>query len=1091
MSLSKYEILNNFSFKRYTSDAIIQRGTMYFKQNRVQSMDWQTDDIATCEVNGDSGDYLVSIYFEMQSEQVFFECDCPYAEKYLCKHMVAAMLEMQHEFQEEQEIALYPQSSDALGKPPTHLETKRWQRELDNILALKPVPQTSKTSAHFVVVFIFSYRNHSGYSYYTYDAYRISEKMWAPLQDVIHESPTVIHSLLESDTSWFYQKDIVGPNFNAAGCINLNQEAVSLVKLLKNLYRYTGTFETIISYLPVISSLGIPCFLYNEPMQQISRLQIHPDPVNLHINMAIKGENLVLAAEISNIKTADDESKIDVLSRDPAWIRSGNHILQLAQVNDTYLIQKFPLVIANDHIPVFLQTFYLNIAQSFPITGDLAEWQDVHADPTPRLYLFDDTHGKLFASLRFAYGEYIFEAQKSNQPYMIYHEPDSWALKRIHRQPEVENRVYQTLCEPTYQLKKATTEHPYGTLELRSRAHPFDFLLHTVPQLTATGFEIYGEEQLKLGKINRNTPTMRISITSGIDWFDLQTMVVYGDQEVPLPEIRKAAKKGLKFVKLADGSVGEIPESWLEKYKRFWNLANETADGYRVQNFHVSLIDTLLDENQDIEIPLDLAQKREQLSAFTHIEPKEIPQGFIGELRPYQKHGYDWLHFLHEYHFGGILADDMGLGKTIQGLAFLQSLYEARPDLPASLLVVPKSLIVNWQRESENFTPGLRFLEYIGNLRNKDTSIFNQYNIILTTYGTMLRDVALLKTYKFHYIILDESQAIKNPLTKNAKAARLLAAEHRLAMTGTPVENNTFELWSQFAFLNPGLLGNMESFKRDFANPIESGSDEQAVAMLRRLVYPFILRRTKEQVAPELPPRTERVIYTDMEPEQKKLYQQTRERYRKELLGLLDEKGMDDVRFKILEALLRLRQISIHPLLVEKNYTGDAAKFERLFEILETLQVENHKALIFSQFVEVLNLVKQKLDEQHVPYVYLDGATTKRQEQVDIFQNDPKIPFFLISLKAGGVGLNLTAAEYVIHLDPWWNPAVEMQASDRAHRIGQENPVFIYKLITRNTVEEKVLLLQEKKRALVNQLITTESSFFKSLRPEDVSELFA
>ena len=460
-------------------------------------------------------------------------------------------------------------------------------------------------------------------------------------------------------------------------------------------------------------------------------------------------------------------------------------------------------------------------------------------------------------------------------------------------------------------------------------------------------------------------------------------------------------------------------------------------------------------------------------------------------MRPYQKHGYDWLHFLNEYKFGGILADDMGLGKTVQVLAYLQSQQEqAQVKNEASLLVVPKSLITNWQRESEKFTPTLKFLEYMGNFRNKDTAIFNEYDVVLTTYGTMLRDIEILRGYHFHHVILDESQAIKNPLAKSAKAARLLHAEHRIVMTGTPVENNTFELWSQFAFLNPGLLGNMDYFKHAFANPIESGGDEKAMTMLKSLVYPFILRRTKEQVAPELPPRTERIVYTDMDTAQKKLYTQTREKYRAELLGLIESEGMNDARFKILEGLLRLRQIAIHPALVDKNYKGEAPKFEILLETLETLQAENHKALIFSQFVETLKLVKKELDARKIKYIYLDGQTQNRQSKVDEFQTNDAVSFFLISLKAGGVGLNLTAAEYVIHLDPWWNPAVEMQASDRAHRIGQTKPVFIYKIIARDTVEEKILQLQEKKRALVKSIISNEASFFKSLTKDDVKALF-
>jgi non-specific serine/threonine protein kinase len=379
----------------------------------------------------------------------------------------------------------------------------------------------------------------------------------------------------------------------------------------------------------------------------------------------------------------------------------------------------------------------------------------------------------------------------------------------------------------------------------------------------------------------------------------------------------------------------------------------------------------------------------------------------------------------------------------------------------------------------------------MGNFRDKDTSKFGDYDIILTTYGTMLRDIEILRQYRFSYVILDESQAIKNPLAQSAKAARLLDAEHRLCMTGTPVENNTFELWSQFAFINPGLLGSMEYFKREFASPIESKQDEKTANLLKRMIYPFILRRTKEQVAPELPPRTERIIFTDLEPAQRKIYNNTRDYYRAQLLGMIDEGGMDNARMKILEGLLRLRQICIHPALVEPTYNKVAAKFEILMETLETLKAEGHKALVFSQFVQTLKLLEAEMKKLGLSYTYLDGKTKNRQERVDTFQNDPSISFFLISLKAGGVGLNLTAADYVLHLDPWWNPAVEMQAADRTHRIGQDKPVFIYKFIARETVEEKILELQTRKKELVEQLISAEGSFFKSLTKDDVKVLFS
>jgi non-specific serine/threonine protein kinase len=660
-------------------------------------------------------------------------------------------------------------------------------------------------------------------------------------------------------------------------------------------------------------------------------------------------------------------------------------------------------------------------------------------------------------------------------------------LIRIHRCPEQELETYDRIKGKTFGLKRGNR---YGEFLLRANTHPYDFLTKSIPALTEAGFEIYGDKDT-LGKLNKNTPSISLNITSGIDWFDLDVKIQYGDQEVKLKEVRQALKRGENFIKLADGSLGQIPDEWLDRYKHLFNMTKETEEGFRVRDYQLTLLDELLEDADSANIAAEFEEKRERLRNMQGIAKQPIPKAFTGELRPYQKAGLDWLHFLREYGFGGILADDMGLGKTIQMLAYLQSQRDQAEVTSAALLVVPKSLLTNWQRESANFTPNLRILEYIGNEREKDVSIFDEYDIIITTYGTMLRDIEILREYRFDTVILDESQAIKNPLAKTAKAARLLNGARRLAMTGTPVENNSFELWSQFAFLNPGLLGNLDYFKRDFAKAIESRDGEAEANLLKRMVYPFILRRTKEQVAPELPPRTERVIYTDFEPAQRKLYDATREKYRAQLLGVLDTGGMNDARMKILEGLLRLRQICIHPALVEPTYTKGVAKFEILMETLETLRAEGHKALIFSQFVQTLKLLEKEMKPAKMKYTYLDGKTRKRQERVDEFQNDPNISFFLISLKAGGVGLNLTAADYVIHLDPWWNPAVEMQATDRAHRIGQDKPVFVYKFIARDTVEEKILLLQERKKALVEQLISSESSFFKSLTRDDVDVLFS
>ena len=977
-----------------------------------------------------------------------------------------------------------------------------WQNKLNETLAQVPQRSSSGNAQRYIaLVLLTRYQfGYSGYgtpywaSYsYSLEPFMIRQNEWNALGGSQLRSVQEINEFLDTNRKWLRNGEKVRYQLSPAGCINLTPDAVAMLNFINGIGSVYSISNGMSMYLSMISRLDIPIFLGSLQSEKLERrLQILPDSVKIEIDIQAGSSKLVLQAGFQKEdKFIRASQKVETITKSPAWVLMDDHVVQVRNTEALEILSSFPIEIPMQQADVFRERYFAQIASLLPIRSELIHWQDIRVEPIPRLYLHDDKGNILRADLRFGYGEQELAATKSEQENTIQAVPDSWDLVRVHRQHEREQYFYQLLTDPIYRLKRAGSALPFGTFELRARAHPFDFLMYSVPELAKAGFEIYGEEKLKTGRINRATPTLRVHITSGIDWFDLKTVVEFGDQQISLHDLRKAMKRGERYLKLADGSIGQIPEEWLSKYKHLWDLAEETEEGFRLNDVHLPLIDSLLEDDASIRTPPDLAQRRQHLRDFERITPQPLPSGFTGELRPYQKHGFDWLHFLHEYKFGGILADDMGLGKTIQVLAYLQSQREQAQDRNAALLVVPKSLIANWQRESEKFTPGLRFLEYMGNFRSKDTSIFNEYDIVLTTYGTMLRDVEILRGYRFSHIILDESQAIKNPLAKSAKAARLLNGEHRLVMTGTPVENNTFELWSQFAFLNPGLLGNMDYFKREFANPIESGGDEQAAALLRKLIYPFILRRTKEQVAPELPPRTERIVYTDMEPAQKKVYKQTRDHYRAELLGLIESEGMDDARLKILEGLLRLRQICIHPALVDKQYKGEAPKFELLLETLETLQAENHKALIFSQFVETLKLVKAELDEREIKYIYLDGQTSNRQARVDLFQNDPSFPFFLISLKAGGVGLNLTAADYVIHLDPWWNPAVEMQASDRAHRIGQDKPVFVYKIIARDTVEEKILQLQEKKRALVKSIIATEASFFKSLTKDDVKALFS
>ncbi|MEQ9230459.1 MAG: DEAD/DEAH box helicase, partial [Cyclobacteriaceae bacterium] len=483
-----------------------------------------------------------------------------------------------------------------------------------------------------------------------------------------------------------------------------------------------------------------------------------------------------------------------------------------------------------------------------------------------------------------------------------------------------------------------------------------------------------------------------------------------------------------------------------------------------------------------------MSRKLERLATFEQIHEYDDPAGFRGELRSYQKAGFNWMKFLDEYAFGGCLADDMGLGKTVQTLALLQSEKENNPGT-TSLLVMPTSLVYNWEMEARKFTPQLRILNYTGTNRNKNVEIFGKYDLVLTSYGIARIDTELLKEFYFNYIILDESQAIKNPDSRIASAIRKLKSRRKLILTGTPIENSTMDLWSQMSFVNPGLLGDRKFFQKEFQIPIEKKQDVQKTERLNKLVKPFLLRREKSQVAKDLPEKVENIKYCEMSPSQREFYESEKSAFKNKIFDVIEAEGVRKSHMILLQGLTRLRQIANHPLLVDDMYAGDSGKFEDITYMIQNALGKKHKLLIFSQFVKHLNLVRNFLNQEKIPFAYLDGSTKDRQAEVEKFQTENQINTFLISLKAGGLGLNLTSADYVFILDPWWNPAAEAQAVDRAHRIGQTQKVFSYKFIARDTVEEKILKLQQSKLKLAGDIVTIEEKFMKELSQDDIKDL--
>ena len=580
-----------------------------------------------------------------------------------------------------------------------------------------------------------------------------------------------------------------------------------------------------------------------------------------------------------------------------------------------------------------------------------------------------------------------------------------------------------------------------------------------------------------------------ISFQETRDWFDIYATVRFGTFEIPFIKLRNLILARKKEFVLPNGEVAVIPETWLTKYSELFAFAEYDPDSQQLllRKHHIALVQEFAEDSLATVV---MNRKLEKLLDFSEIEEQALPLGFVGTLRPYQKAGYDWINFLGTYRFGGCLADDMGLGKTVTTLAMLQYQKEKGTERP-SLLVMPTSLLYNWELEAKKFTPQLRVLVYTGTNRDKNFRYFDNYDLILTSYGIVRIDVDLLKLYRFDYLILDESQAIKNPSSHITKAVMELDANHRLILTGTPLENTTMDLWTQMTFANPGLLGSQSYFRSHFQVPIEKHNDEQRMRKLYALIKPFMLRRHKSQVALDLPPKVESVHYCEMAEEQEQRYEETKSYYRNFILEHIEEKGISKSQIVVLQGLTKLRQLANHPRMIDESYEGESGKLEEIQSKLEELMSENHKVLIFSQFIRHLAILRRYLDEKGIRYAYLDGSTTDRQAQVELFQQDETIKIFLISLKAGGLGLNLTAADYVFILDPWWNPAIEAQAIDRAHRIGQQKTVFTYKFITKNSVEEKILDLQRSKQKLFNNLITTEESFVKSLTKEDILELLA
>jgi len=1088
------------------------RGYTYFINNSVKNLKFSSKS-ATAIVKGNLN-YKVQIDFNDKKFPVSCTCTCPYNQTAICKHIVATLYRLNEvNFFNSPDIR-YVQESEAdneIYDEEDYFPDEEQDRIINGMQLIKKEKKESyiktknelieeikkkKEAAKFSIfkenVKRLLINESSIISRQNYRiAYAIEAKRYRTILYLVRQK-------INKDGDVSTREILYSTNLNNFEEVSLQEKLIidyisryygecsidlkitdDYFKPDKEHVKQTNLFSDIFSFLT-----GKTVYLCEGYRQLSKEIFIHNETGSAGLIIDETEEDILLKFRFwFKGKIIDPKIEIIPILDSPFWVLAGENIFRVS--NLTYSqFHNFTIGAKFFSFPkVYLEYFEENLlpqlVKSVPVNSDKYKLEEISSLPQKRIYLEeDDSHLKVI--FKFAYNEYEINFNSNEVESSFY---KAGKIVRILRDSTIENRARQEIKE----LHLKEVEDGVFT----PRKDPVDFLFGAIPVLKEMGYEIFGESGLSKYKVNTSKPSISFVVNSGIDWFDVTTDIRFNGAAVPFEALLSAIRHKREYIKLDDGSLGILPQQWIDKFKRAFAFADSSNDQLRFSKFQVNALDGLIKEAEEVETDNKYKENLEQLNSFEKIQRKRIPTDFNAVLRPYQKSGFDWLYFLKDFGFGGILADDMGLGKTIQVLALLFNERRNRKKSP-DLVIAPTSVVFNWLNEAEKFASALKILNHTGNGRIKENSLhFKNYDVILTSYPIVLRDIAIFKEMEFNYIVLDESQKIKNPVAKTSKLIRTLNARHRLCLTGTPIENNLNELWSQLTFLNPGMLGSLSKFQEAFIKPIQKVNDTSATEYLKKTIYPFILRRTKDIVAKELPLKSEIIHYCEMDPVQQKIYNVWRDSIRDEITKEIEKKGIKKSGFKVIEGLLRLRQICNHPSLVKNNYKGKSGKFEEFKELLEKALNEGHKVLVFSQFVSMLDILKVYLDKEKILYEYLTGNTKDRESCVNNFQNDDSIKVFLISLKAGGFGLNLTAADYVFHYDPWWNPAAEIQATDRAHRIGQNKNVFVYKFITKDSVEEKILHLQEKKKKLVENIITSETGILKNLTKNDISILFS
>lgn len=802
----------------------------------------------------------------------------------------------------------------------------------------------------------------------------------------------------------------------------------------------------------------------------------------------------------------EEELKLDkssaVITKSPCLIRWGKRLMIVEHTDGKKLVPfltKACIAIPTSAERQYFSTFVLNTIKTYPVRVKGFALTTEECPVIPSVSLEENIDGKMLACVRFHYNSYSYFANSITDAVVnLTFNGDEPTYSRLMRDYKRENELLAYFES----LGFVHVEGPYYQSQLDLPPEPSKLknltlaLGNAAENLQKEGFVI--QNKLNGIKPYLGTQVLDIRFTTANDGFKALGGIKIKNGFIGLLEIKSLLEKDTDYITLQNGQRLYIPDDSLERLQPMFFFGREEEGELHLSRHHFRLIDDSLEAGKE-----EMAKLR-SFENLPSLVGKALPVGLNATLRSYQLEGFAWLKYLQMNRFGGCLADDMGLGKTIQTLAFLlwskqnvrqtvttemvkpanaqQSLFDQevlvadhQDKNPTTLIVMPTSLIHSWKAEVRKFTPDLTIYEHTGINRTRNIQKLGKYDIILTTYGILRNDAEMLSQFRFYYVILDESQMIKNPDSKGYRSAMKLNTENRLVVTGTPIENSLNDLWAQMNVINRGILGNQKVFDEQFSNSINIGVTATQEQRLKSIIAPFILRRTKEEVAKDLPEKIENIVFCDMSEEQQAVYENEKEAFRQNIMANLDANGQSRNRMKIFQGLIRLRQAACHPALFDDGFTGNSGKFEEVVRMIDSVVSEGHKVLVFSSFVKHLRLVESEIKNLEIPYLMLTGSSTNREELVKNFQNNENVKVFLISLKAGGFGLNLTAADYVFLLDPWWNPASENQALDRAHRIGQDRKVFAYRFITSGTIEEKILQLQEKKSKLAETFISSNN----------------